>query len=86
MAEPRPALGSRWRGAAVGNLYEVATIEGERATLRAVELSADCVRELRVFAEDNRRDPDAEVAAFLAHPMTVDLLWFRRSGAREVRS
>lgn len=84
MAEPR--IGSRWRGAAVGNLYEVEAVEGERATLRAVELSADCVRELRGFAEDNRRDPGAEVADFMARPMTVDLLWFRRSGAREVVS
>lgn len=84
MAEPR--IGSRWRGAAIGNLYEVEAVEGERATLRAVELSADCVRELRGFAEDNRRDPGAEVAEFLAHPMTVDLLWFQRSGAREVTS
>lgn len=79
-----PALGSRWR-VGTGNVYEVTAVEGTRVTLLPRQLSADCERELREFASNNRLDPDAEVATFMARPMVVDLAWFtRRPDVREV--
>lgn len=78
-----PALGSRWR-VGTGNVYEVTAVEGTRVTLLPRQLSTDCERELREFASNNRLDPDAEVATFMARPMVVDLAWFRRPDVREV--
>ncbi len=71
-----------------GNLYEVTRVdvtgEAGRIELTPRSRSSEWEREMREFATDNRKDPEAVLAVNRHRPMYVDEPWFRRPDVKEV--